>query len=69
MLQVSYATSSSLFSNTTHYPRFFQLLPTAEELADGFIAVIKELKWKRIAVIAHINSSRGKWLNQVELTY
>jgi len=31
------------------------LLPIAEKFADGFAAVIQELNWKRVAVIAYID--------------
>ena len=52
---MSYTASSSVFADATRYPRFFRLLPIAEEFANGFAAVIKELKWKRVAVIAYID--------------
>ena len=54
-MQVCYTVSSIVFANTTRYPRFFRLLPIAQDFADGFVAVIKELNWKRVAVIAYIN--------------
>ena len=44
-----------MFANTARYPRFFRLLPIAQDFADGFVAVIKELNWKRVAVIAYID--------------
>ena len=55
LLQVSYTVSSTIFGDTTRYPRFFRLLPITEDFADGFVAVIKELKWTRVAVVAYIN--------------
>ena len=57
---MSYTASSSVFANTTKYPRFFRLLPIAEDFADGFVAVIKELQWKRVAVISYIDEFMDK---------
>lgn len=55
LLQVSYTVSSSVFGNTTRYPRFFRLVPITEEFASGFVAVVKELNWKRVAVISYVD--------------
>ena len=44
--------SSSAFGNTTKYPRFFRLLPITEEFVNGFVALVEEFEWKRVAVIA-----------------
>ena len=45
-----------MFADITRYPRFFRLLPIAEEFANGFAAVIKEFNWKRVAVIAYADA-------------
>ena len=52
---MSYTASSSVFADIIRYPRFFRFVPIAEEFAEGFVAVIKELKWKRVAVISYID--------------
>ena len=59
-LQVSYTVSSSAFANTVRYPRFFRLLPIAEEFANGFVAVVKKLNWNRVAVISYLDEFVSK---------
>ncbi|XP_065917608.1 gamma-aminobutyric acid type B receptor subunit 2-like [Dysidea avara] len=52
--QVSYTASSSLFGEDKFsYPRFYRLVPITEQVADGYVAVVKKLRWRRVAVISH----------------
>ena len=51
--QVSYTASSKVFENRTRFPRFFRLVPIAEDFADGFVAVVKRLEWNRVAVLSY----------------
>ena len=51
---MAYTTSSSVFGiNKERYPRFYRLVPIAEQAVDGYIALMKELDWKRVAVISY----------------
>ena len=42
-----------MFENKTHFPRFYRLVPIAEDFADGFVALVKKLKWHRVAVLSY----------------
>ena len=42
-----------MFENKTRFPRFYRLVSTAEDFADGFVAVVKRLKWNRVAVLSY----------------
>ena len=54
LLQVVYAPSSALFSNDrVNYLRFFRLAAMAEQISDAYVALVKELNWKRVAVISY----------------
>ena len=35
------------------YPRFYRPVPITEQTTDGIVALINELKWKRVAVIGY----------------
>jgi len=51
-LQVTYTASFSLFGkDKIRYPRFYRLVPITEQIADGYVALIKKLNWKRVTVI------------------
>lgn len=43
--------SSAALANRVKYPSYFQLLAQDADLADGFLAIIKQFKWKRVALI------------------
>ena len=52
--QVAYTASSSLFGiDKERYPRFYRLVPITEQLADGYVALVKKLNWNRVAVISY----------------
>ncbi|XP_065916335.1 gamma-aminobutyric acid type B receptor subunit 2-like [Dysidea avara] len=52
--QVVYAPSSALFSNDrVNYLRFFRLAAMAQQISDAYVALVKELNWKRVAVISY----------------
>ena len=52
--QVSYTASSSLFGEDKFsYPRFYRLVPVTEQVADEYMAVVKRLRWRRVAVVSH----------------
>ena len=52
--QVAYTASSSLFGiDKVRYPRFYRLVPITEQLADGYVALVRELNWNRVAVISY----------------
>lgn len=42
-----------MFENKTRFPRFYRLVPIAEDFADGFVAVVKKLNWNRVAVLSY----------------
>lgn len=42
-----------MFENKTHFPRFYRLVPIAEDFADGFVALVKRLNWNRVAVLSY----------------
>ena len=42
-----------MFENKTHFPRFYRLVPIAEDFADGFVALVKRLNWHRVAVLSY----------------
>ena len=51
---MAYTASDSKFARERHrYPRFYRMVPLTEQVADAYIALIKELNWKRVAVISH----------------
>ena len=53
-LQVAYTVASSLFGeDKDHYPRFYRLIPITEQIVNGYIALVKELKWRRILIISY----------------
>ena len=35
------------------YPRFYRMVPITEQVVDGYVALIKELNWNRVAVISY----------------
>ena len=43
--------SSAALANRVHYPNYFQLLALDTDLADGFLAIIKQFEWERVALI------------------
>lgn len=52
MLQVAYTASSPVFGeDKDHYPRFYRVVPVIRQIAEGCVAVVKKLHWKRIAII------------------
>ena len=51
---MAYTASDSKFARERHrYPRFYRMVPLTEQVADGYVALIKQLQWKRVAVISH----------------
>ena len=48
---MSCVSSSPSLSDRVHYPRYFQLLSSAERIVFGYYAVIREFEWRRIAII------------------
>ena len=48
---MSCVSSSPSLSDRVRYPRYFQLLSSAERIAFGYYAVIREFGWRRIAII------------------
>lgn len=40
-------------TDKTSYPRFFRLVPRAEQYADVVVAIINKLKWKKVAMITY----------------
>ena len=40
-----------MLNNRVRYPRYFQLLSTVKRIAFGFYGLIKEYKWRRVAII------------------
>ena len=42
------------------YPRFYRMVPIIEQLADGYVALIKELNWNRVAIISYDNENYFK---------
>ena len=52
--QVAYTASSSLFGvDKESYPRFHQMVPITEQIADGYVALAKYLNWNRVAIISY----------------
>ncbi|XP_065916318.1 gamma-aminobutyric acid type B receptor subunit 1-like isoform X2 [Dysidea avara] len=49
--QVSYTASSPVFGDIQRYPRFYRLVPEAREFSDGYVAIVKHLHWRRVAVV------------------
>ena len=35
------------------YPRFYRLVPITEQVIDGYVALVKELNWQRVAIISY----------------
>ena len=35
------------------YPRFYRMVPITEQLVDGYVALVKELNWNRVAIISY----------------
>lgn len=53
-LQVSYTSISSVFAaDKISYPRYFRLVPSSGQFADIIVAIVNNLKWKRVAMITH----------------
>ena len=49
---MAYTASSSLFGkDKVRFPRFYRLVPITEQMADGYVALIEKLNWKRVTVI------------------
>ena len=52
--QVAYTASDSVFGiDKESYPRFYRMVPITAQLVDGYVALIKELGWNRVAMISH----------------
>ena len=52
--QVAYTASDSVFGiDKERYPRFYRLVPVTEQLVDGYVALIKDLNWNRVALISY----------------
>lgn len=43
--------TSSELRDRVQFPRYFQLLPTDEPMANAYFAVIKQFKWRRVSLI------------------
>ena len=53
-LQVAYTASDSVFGvDKESYPRFYRMVPITEQVADGYLALVKKLNWNRVAVITY----------------
>ena len=39
----------------TRFPRFYRMVPVTEQIADGYVALVKKLNWKRVTVITDGN--------------
>ena len=50
-MQLSCVSSSSELGDRVKYPNHFQLLAPDADLADGFLAIIKQFGWKKVALI------------------
>jgi len=48
---VSYTASSPVFGDKGSYSRFYQTIPEIKQFFDGYNEVLKEMRWKRVAVI------------------
>ena len=35
------------------YPRFYRTVPITKQIIDGYVALVKELNWKRVAIISY----------------
>ena len=51
LLQLSCVSSSAALANRIRYPSYFQLLAPDADLANGFLAIIKQFEWRRVALI------------------
>ena len=49
--QMSCVSSSPLLSDRVRFPRYFQLLSSAKRIAFGYFNIIKEYRWRRVAII------------------
>ena len=53
-IQVAYTASDSVFgTDKQRYSRFYRLVPITKQAVDGYIALVKELNWKRVAIVSH----------------
>ena len=50
-MQLSCVSSSAALANRVKYPDYFQLLAPDAGLANGFLAIVKQFGWKRVALI------------------
>ena len=50
-MQLSCVSSSAALANRVKYPNYFQLLAADAGLANGFLAIIKQFGWRRVALI------------------
>ena len=50
-VQLSCVSSSAALANRIRYPNYFQLLAPDADLSDGFLAIIKQFEWERVALI------------------
>lgn len=50
-MQLSCVSSSAALTNRVRFPSYFQLLAPDAYLADGFLAIIKNFGWQRVAII------------------
>ena len=50
-MQVSCVSSSVALANRVQYPSYFQVLSPDANLADGFLAIIKQFGWRKVALI------------------
>ena len=51
VLQISCVSSSTALRDRVRFPSYFQLLSTEETLAFAYYGVIKEFRWRRVALI------------------
>ena len=51
IIQLSCVSSSAALANRVQYPNYFQLLAPDANLADGFLAIIKQFGWRKVALI------------------
>ena len=51
---MAYTASDSVFGiDKESYPRFYRMVPVTKQIVDGYIVIMKELNWNRVALISY----------------
>ena len=50
-MQVSCVTATPVLSDRGRFPNYFQFLPSMVNFAPAYVGIIKEFKWRHVAIL------------------